>query len=74
MQGHMHMQNQHIPGLPIQSAGQSTFVQPCQSVGMPNHYTLTGATPQAFQQGMFQPNPMCPYMSYISHWVNSIPH
>ena len=33
---------------------------------MPNQYTLTGATPQAFQQGMFQPNPMYPNMPYQS--------
>ena len=59
MQGHVHIQNLPIPGIPIQSTGQSTFVQSSQGVGMPNRYTLTGATPQAFQQGMFQPNPMC---------------
>ena len=44
MPGHMHMQNQPIPGLPIQSTGQSTFVQSSQGVGMPNQYTLNGAT------------------------------
>ena len=66
MPGHMHMQNQPIPGLPIQSTGQSTFVQSSKGIGMPNQYTLNGATPQAFQQGMFQPNPMCPNMPYHS--------
>ena len=40
----MHMKNQPIPGLPIQSTGQSTFVQSSQGVGMPNQYTLNGAT------------------------------
>ena len=50
----------------IQSTGQSTFVSSSQSVGMPNQYPLTDATPQAFQQGMFQPNPMYPHMPYQS--------
>ena len=73
MQGHVHVQNLPIPGIPIQSTGQSTFVQSSQGVGMPNQYTLTGATSQAFQQGMFQPI-LCTLICHISPWVNSIPH
>ena len=44
----MHMQNQPIPGLPIQYLGQSTFVQSSKGIGIPNQYTLNGATPQVF--------------------------